>query len=399
MSVSSPASEPQPIIRPGLLVLRRTAVPGQVTVQLGLSGEHALLVDVPAGSADPVLHALDGSRTRTEVVARAARDGANPEVAAALLHQLERSGALADARDWSSWTAGCPEPELGRRLADLYAWDHWAGPAGTDVGTVVATRAAGQVRIAGAGRVGAALAVLLAAAGVGRIEIDDPGQVRPADLSPLGYRPDDLGRPRATAAADLIDRWRPRTDPDLRTTARRGQDRRTTGGRDRRTTSGRDGRTENRPDLVVLCPDAPEPDRDVAAALSRASVPHLLVRARESTGIVGPLVLPGRTACVRCTDLHRSDRDPGWPALLAQLTAARATPAETVLAAHLAALAAAQVLHRLAGGDPPTLGHTIEVRLAGGLASTREWPPHPCCGCRWPDQIADSDDLLAGRFG
>jgi len=152
-------------------------------------------------------------------------------------------------------------------------------------------------------------------------------------------------------------------------------------------------------DLVVLCPDSPEPDRDGPAALSRASVPHLLVRARESTGPVGPLVLPGRTACVRCTDLHRSDRDPGWPALLAQLTAARAAPPETVLAAHLAALAAAQVLHRLAGGEPEALGHTIEVRLASGLASTREWPPHPYCGCRWPDQIADTDGLLSGRFG
>ena len=219
--------------------------------------------------------------------------------------------------------------------------------------------------------------MLLAAAGVGRIDVQDPGPVRPADLAPLGYAPGDLGRPRDQAALDLVDRWRQGSG---------------TAGRPR------DLRTGDEPDLVVLCPDAAEPDRDGPAALSRATVPHLLVRARESTGTVGPFVLPGRTACVRCTDLHRSDRDPGWPALLAQLTASQPAP-ETVLAAQLAALAAAQVLHRLAGGEPATLGHTIEVRLAGGLASTREWPPHPYCGCRWPDQIADTDDLLPGRFG
>jgi nicotinamidase-related amidase len=40
---------------------------------------------------------------------------------------------------------------------------------------------------------------------------------------------------------------------------------------------------------------------------------------RDGTGLVGPLVIPGVTSCLRCADLHRSDRDAAWPALAAQL--------------------------------------------------------------------------------
>ena len=53
--------------------------------------------------------------------------------------------------------------------------------------------------------------------------------------------------------------------------------------------------------------------------LHAARIPHLPVRVRDGAGLVGPLVLPGVTSCLRCADLHRSDRDAGWPAVAAQL--------------------------------------------------------------------------------
>jgi bacteriocin biosynthesis cyclodehydratase domain-containing protein len=34
-------------------------------------------------------------------------------------------------------------------------------------------------------------------------------------------------------------------------------------------------------------------------------VPHLAVSASEAIGVVGPLVLPGQSACLRCLDLTR----------------------------------------------------------------------------------------------
>ena len=71
-------------------------------------------------------------------------------------------------------------------------------------------------------------------------------------------------------------------------------------------------------DLVVLA-DSLVADPRVVRGLHDAGVPHLPVRVRDGTGLVGPLVIPGATSCLRCADLHRSDRDAAWPALAAQL--------------------------------------------------------------------------------
>ena len=69
------------------------------------------------------------------------------------------------------------------------------------------------------------------------------------------------------------------------------------------------------------------PDAGAAATLS--GVPLLVTGVRETTGVVGPLVLPGHTGCLRCQHLHRCDRDPSWPHLAAQL-AGRCTPCTAV---------------------------------------------------------------------
>ena len=61
-------------------------------------------------------------------------------------------------------------------------------------------------------------------------------------------------------------------------------------------------------DLVVLS-DSWCADPRMLRELHAARIPHLPVRVRDGTGLVGPLVLPGVTSCLRCADLHRSDRD------------------------------------------------------------------------------------------
>ena len=78
----------------------------------------------------------------------------------------------------------------------------------------------------------------------------------------------------------------------------------------------------------------------------RARIPHLAASADEAIGVVGPLVIPGRTACLRCLDLTRADRDPAWPLILAQLDGRQPDPpaCDAPLAAAVAAQAAAQAL-------------------------------------------------------
>ena len=44
--------------------------------------------------------------------------------------------------------------------------------------------------------------------------------------------------------------------------------------------------------------------------LIRDEVPHLLVRDHGHELVVGPFVVPGATACLRCVDCHHGDADP-----------------------------------------------------------------------------------------
>lgn len=138
-------------------------------------------------------------------------------------------------------------------------------------------------------------------------------------------------------------------------------------------------------DLVVLA-DTLVPDPTVVNGLMASRTPHLAVRVREGVCIVGPLVLPGRTSCLNCADLHRTDQDPAWPLIAAQLVA-RPASSDVLLASGTAALAVVQVLESLAHlrgrtpAPPPVVNATVELDLVTGVAERRSWYPHPDCQC------------------
>jgi hypothetical protein len=213
------------------------------------------------------------------------------------------------------------------------------------------------VVVEGAGRVGAPLAAVLAASGIGRVVVRDGGLATAGDAVVGGIAAADEGRPRSAAAADAVRRANPLTDlcplpPGAPA------------------------------DLVVLTGPWAASD-PLAAGVQRAGTPHLVATVRGQTGVVGPLVLPGRTACLRCGDLHRRDEDPAWPALAAQLTAADPPPSGTTVTCLLTAVTAAvQVLAYLdRSGAPLTLDGTVELRPPDLLPRFRRWPRHPSCGC------------------
>jgi bacteriocin biosynthesis cyclodehydratase domain-containing protein len=223
---------------------------------------------------------------------------------------------------------------------------------------VIRGRRAATVVVHGAGRVGVSLAALLAAAGVGRVHVADRGPVRPGDVAPAGAAAADIDRSRSGAAAEALRR----AAPEVQTAA---------------PAPGR------RPDLVVLASTEPV-DTMLRTALAGGRVPHLVAGVREITAVVGPLVLPGRTGCLHCGDLHRADRDPAWPVVAAQLVGIRRRreePCDVALATLAASLAAVQALAHLDGRPAAATGASLELSLTDWRLRRRTWPAHPRCDC------------------
>lgn len=135
--------------------------------------------------------------------------------------------------------------------------------------------------------------------------------------------------------------------------------------------------------LCVVLTDELVVDPRLVDALLVAGIPHLPVRLRDGRGVVGPLVLPGSTSCLRCADLTRSDADEEWPHMAAQLLGrvGHAGPA-TVLATTAVALGQLEmVLSRAARPAPASLDATLEIDLDSHRFAVRPWPRDPRCGC------------------
>jgi bacteriocin biosynthesis cyclodehydratase domain-containing protein len=140
-------------------------------------------------------------------------------------------------------------------------------------------------------------------------------------------------------------------------------------------TDGRDGDGAD-PDLVVLVAPWVVAPADSGAWLRR-DVPHLPVVAADGVVTVGPLVVPGATACLHCVALHRRDRDPSWVAVASQLVD-RAPPTVDDWAA-LQAVALVRRAVRL-----PEPGAEWRLDAAAGEVSRTLRQPHPDCRCAAP---------------
>ncbi len=141
-----------------------------------------------------------------------------------------------------------------------------------------------------------------------------------------------------------------------------------------------------RPDLVVLA-SGRDDVRERARRLVLEGTAHLLVAVREATGVVGPLVLPGRTPCLRCLDLTRSDLDPAWPLLprSCRPPAPATAGCDGPLALAVAAQAAMQVLAMADGTAAPARSAArsrwrCPTGAGGGAAGRRTRD----CGCAGP---------------
>jgi ThiF family len=315
----------------------------------GVDTGHGVLVS-SGGWLEPVLRGLDGRRAQRAILRDAQRDGLDPVAVATVLDGLRAAGLLVDLDPADLLAAGAGPASAARTAAELPP-----GPGGG--ATARRARRTATVVVEGATRVGVPLAAVLAASGVGRIAVRDAGLTRAGEAVVGGLTAADEGRPRSMAAADAVRRADPLAD--LRPVA-----------------------PDEPVDLVVLARPWAASD-PLVEALRREGVPHLVATVRGGTGVVGPLVVPGATGCLRCGDLHRRDADPRWPRLAAQLTSGE-PPASgaTVTCLLTAVVGAVQALAFLDGAAAPAaLDATLEMRPPALLPTRREWPPHPSCAC------------------
>ncbi|WP_221347927.1 TOMM precursor leader peptide-binding protein [Streptomyces beigongshangae] len=341
------------------------------TVQFGMAPAHAMVLGPVDPATGGLLTLFDGTRGLPLLRNEGRRMGLPEGHVDGLVERLSRAGLLDDA------TGGGPaadalrgDPAVLDRLrpdaASLSLVDREPGGAMRRL----AARRALHVRVRGAGRVGAVLASALAAAGVGRVDVQDAGRVEPWDVAPGGLPVESVGERRDEAARRAVRAAAPSRPP------RRGG---------ARAPAGQDGPGLS---LVILAPRDPlavhAPDPADLEPLLASGTPHLFAGVVEGTGIVGPLVLPGDTACAGCLDLERTDRDPAWPRLLAQWRSGRSrrVPAcDLALAVTVAGLAAGHALAFLDGGLPSSAGARWEVSPPGFDWRARPVRQHPACPC------------------
>jgi bacteriocin biosynthesis cyclodehydratase domain-containing protein len=322
----------RPAIKSGLLPVWRD----RDTLQIGIDPRRAIALS-GMGEAALIVGLLDGSRDRDQVIEAAAREGIPASVTERVLALLAAGGALDDFP--ASTLRALPTP-LRARLEPELATTSLARRDGDGGARAIARRRAAVVWIEGERSVGRAVARILSASGIGQIRMR---RLAANDLASAGRQPavSDSPRPQRAQAGLPF-----------------------------------------RPDLVVLVGNR---TADRGAQLARDRIAHLAVMASEAIGIVGPLVVPGKTACLRCLDYVRAGNDPAWPLILAQARSRRPEPAacDAVLTAAVAAQAAAQTLGAIetAPVASAAAGGTLELVLPDWRWRRRTWPPHPDCPC------------------
>ncbi|WP_369146398.1 TOMM precursor leader peptide-binding protein [Streptomyces sp. R44] len=401
-----------PMVKPAL----RRAWRSLRCVQFGVAPAHAVVLGPVDQETGAVLGLLDGTRGTALLRAEARALGLPDGRLEALLGRLESAGLLTDASTGrpgkAGPAAGAVDVALDPLRADLASLSV-VHPEPERAARTLTARRALRVQVRGAGRVGATVAALLAAAGVGTVEVLDSGRVEPWETAPGGLPAEAVGERRATAARRWVGRW-------AREPGRGGPAGGAgpggpggPGGSRRPRGRGGPGQAAGAPglSLVVVTPrdglGAYVPDPLPAEPWISTGTPHLYAGVLEATGVVGPLVLPGGTACARCLQEERTDRDPVTPRLLAQWRSGAPHPlpaCDLGLATAVAGLAAAHALAFLDGDLPASTGTRWEVSLPLLEWRAERLRPHPACPCgaargregERASAAGDAHDTMAG---
>jgi len=136
--------------------------------------------------------------------------------------------------------------------------------------------------------------------------------------------------------------------------------------------------------------------RDRLDDLVRSGTPHLVVRETLDGPVLGPYVVPGATACLRCVDAHAGERDPRRALVVEQLASSpplRPPAPEPALRALTLGWAVHDLTTAAEGGVPATWSGTASLAALPPLVTA--YRRHVHCGCAW-DELDDDRVARAG---
>jgi bacteriocin biosynthesis cyclodehydratase domain-containing protein len=114
----------------------------------------------------------------------------------------------------------------------------------------------------------------------------------------------------------------------------------------------------------------------------RRDIPHLCVVSGDVSTRIGPLVVPGRTACTHCLDLHRSDVDTAWGVIAGQLWGRRPVDSGMLATRDVAVRTVRRAIDHLLGEPRRTADAVIDtIEQETGAVTRSTSRPHPACGC------------------
>jgi bacteriocin biosynthesis cyclodehydratase domain-containing protein len=297
---------------------------------------------------------LDGSHTHHEVIGSMLSVGYELEPVAVALDQLDRQGWLREATPASELLTVEERTRYARQL-ELYAafaepGTHPARPDGGVPAQVAVKRS--LVVLVDCGQAGARLLQLLAELGVGRLATISTSELVTARTK------------QQASLGDMIRSVNPHVVYDDMSQSGTAVELR-----------------EARTNLLIYCPDRFDAARaaQINAVCLEHAIPWLTLRARQLALEIGPLVVPGETACYECY----TRRLTATGALQSEIEGAQQAESLPVFPTGLDWLALDVVKHLTGISEPISRGRLWRLHLVSGQTETHtvlKLPRCPACG-------------------
>lgn len=322
------------------------------TLQIGLPPAPTCVLEGATTQTHQLIRSLDGQRLATEID--------DPDLVG-VLEALRAAHALIDVDAVSASNLKLTQGQRQRQRVRVRQLSRnsprpdW-GERATRI------RAESYIEVRGANPLASAIATSLAAAGVGRVVIDANDhlsiRVTPGSLSSGGLNWSQVGQPLILATRNVLAEFgaetiRPRGLP--------------------------------KPDCEIFTYWPSDEERD---RLNGEEITHAVSFIEGPVAIVGPLVLPGCTPCLRCDELATSRTSSDWAQVKMHRSTSRGSESsafDPMLLNWAAATLSLGVLTQLESGETAQqsslAGQKLTLHGVGPGLHTERLAFEPTCGC------------------